>query len=198
MAQRNPDPARRSERSRTAILTATRELSRTLGYDGMSIEAIAAAAGVGKQTIYRWWPSKGAIVLDMWADQVELQGEFPDTGNLAADMKSQLRGIIGLVHDPAIGASLRSLIGASQHDDTLAAELLARVVSPRIGACKRRLERAKESGELAADVDLDIAVDLFYSGVYHRLLLHVAPLTDDYADALVDAVLAGLRPAPGG
>ncbi len=192
MTQRNPDPARRSERARTAILAATRELSRTVGYDAMSIEAIAAEAGVGKQTIYRWWPSKGAVVLDMWADQVELQGEFPDTGDLAADIKTQIRGIIALAGDAAVGPSLRALIGASQHDPTLSKELLARVVAPRIDACKRRLVRAQEAGQLDGDVDLDIAVDLFYGGYYHRLLLQVAPLTADYADQLVDAAMAGL------
>jgi AcrR family transcriptional regulator len=175
-------------------MAATRELSLTVGYDALSIEAIAAAAGVGKQTIYRWWPSKGEVVLEMWAGQPELQGEFSDTGDLAADMKTQLRGIIGLADNAAVSRSLRGLIGASQHDPALSKELLERIVGPRIEACKRRLVRAQEAGQLDPDADLDLAVDLFYGGYYHRLLLQVAPLTADYADQIIDAALAGLRP----
>ena len=63
MTDRAPDPARRSERARRAILDAALALCRARGYDGTAIEAIAADAGVGKQTIYRWWPSKGAVIM---------------------------------------------------------------------------------------------------------------------------------------
>jgi AcrR family transcriptional regulator len=82
-APREPDPARRSGRAHAAILDATRELIVEVGYDSMSIEGIAGRAGVGKQTIYRWWPSKAALVLDMWTPEVEEQLGFPDTGDLA-------------------------------------------------------------------------------------------------------------------
>jgi AcrR family transcriptional regulator len=174
-------------------LAATRKLSAELGYQSMSIEAIAAAAGVGKQTIYRWWPSKGAVVLDMWSDQVQLQGEFPDTGDVAADLKTQLRGIVQLANDPYLGPSMRSLIGAAQHDPALLEELLDRIVRPRIDACKRRLRKAQEEGQLRQDLDLDLAVDMIYGGFYHRLFLQVAPLDSAYADAEIDAVLRGLR-----
>jgi AcrR family transcriptional regulator len=87
-ARREPDPTRRSARAQAAILEATRELINKIGYDKMSIEGIAAAAGVGKQTIYRWWPSKAAVVLDMWAPEVQQQLTFPNTGDLAADLKT--------------------------------------------------------------------------------------------------------------
>lgn len=194
MPERSPDPTRRSERSRTAILSATRRLSAELGYQNMSIEAIAAAAGVGKQTIYRWWPSKGAVVLDMWGDQVQLQGEFPDTGDLAADMKTQLGGLVELINDPELGNALRSLIGAAQHDKALLDELKERVAAPRIAACKRRLEKARGDGQLDADVDLDVAVDLFYGGFYHRAVLDVAPLDRVFVETTIDTALAGIGP----
>lgn len=192
MPERSPDPARRSERSRTAILSATRKLSAELGYQAMSIEAIAAAAGVGKQTIYRWWPSKGVLMLDMWSEQVQLQGEFPDTGDVAADLKAQIRGLVELANDPELGNSLRSLIGASQHEPALLEELLTRIVRPRIEACKRRLRKAQDEGQVDRAVDLDLAVDLLYGGFYHRLILPVTQLDEAFVDGIVDEALRGI------
>jgi AcrR family transcriptional regulator len=193
---REPDPARRSERAHAAILDATRELMVEAGYDGMSIEGIATRAGVGKQTIYRWWPSKAALVLDMWTPDVEEQLGFPDTGDLADDLTSQITAVIGLVEDPVFSSSFRALVAESQHDEALSAQMRQRIFDPRIAACKGRLRKAQEIGQLAADVDLDIAVDLFYGGFYHRYLLRVAPLTRALAAQLVQAALAGVGGSP--
>jgi AcrR family transcriptional regulator len=196
----SPDETRRSERSRIAILEATRHLVSTIGYDKMTIEAIAAQAGVGKQTIYRWWPSKAAVVLDMWAPEVHPRIEFGDTGDLAADMKAQLKAVIDLGLDPTFGPSFRALVAESQYDEQLAAQLVARIFGPRIEACRERLRSAQQAGQLRADVDLDVAIDLLYGGFYHRYLLRVAPLDHSHADAIVDSALRGLQadrsPAP--
>ena len=192
--RKEPDASRRSERARIAILTATAELIRTVGYDNMSIEAIAAAAGVGKQTIYRWWPSKAAVVLDTWAPEVHPRIEFQDSGDLAADLKAQLKAVIDLGSDPVFGRMFRALVADSQHDDRLAEQLLDRIFRPRIAACKDRLRAAQAAGQLRPDIDLDIAVDLFYGSFYHRYLLRVAPLTHEHADAIVDAALSGIGP----
>ena len=191
-----PDASRRSERSRTAILDATRELIPALGYDNMTIEAIAARAGVGKQTIYRWWPSKGAVVLDMIAPDIHPRIGFPDTGDLAADLRTQLKTVFELGDDPVFGPTLRALIADSQHDPGLAQQLRDRIFGPRIAACKERLHAGQAAGQLAADADLDVAIDLFYGGFYHRYLLGVAPLTPAYADAVVEAAMTGVGGAP--
>jgi AcrR family transcriptional regulator len=189
-----PNEARRSERSRSAILAATQELIATVGYGNMSIESIATRAGVGKQTIYRWWPSKAAVVLEMWVPEVHPHIGFPDTGDLAADLKTQLKVAIDLSADPDFGPAFRALIAEGQHDQDLAGQLVERIFGPRIEACKGRLRAAQEAGQLATDVDLDLAVDLLYGGLYHRYVLRVAPLTPAYADAVVDTVLRGLDP----
>ena len=193
-SRKEPDASRRSERARIAILTATAELIRTVGYDNMSIEAIAAAAGVGKQTIYRWWPSKAAVVLDTWAPEVHPRVEFRDSGDLAADLKAQLKAVIDLGSDPVFGRMFRALVADSQHDDQLAEQLLDRIFRPRIAACKDRLRAAQAAGQLRPDIDLDVAVDLFYGSFYHRYLLRVAPLSHEHADAIVDAALGGIGP----
>ena len=191
-APREPDPARRSGRAHAAILDATRELIVEVGYDSMSIEGIAGRAGVGKQTIYRWWPSKAALVLDMWTPEVEEQLGFPDTGDLAVDLTSQIGAVIGLVEDPVFSSSFRALVAESQHDEALSAQLRQRIFDPRIAACKERLRKAQTVGQLATDLDLDIAVDLFYGGFYHRYLLRVAPLTRAHAGEIVEAALTGI------
>jgi AcrR family transcriptional regulator len=191
-APREPDPARRSGRAHAAILDATRKLIVEVGYDSMSIEGIAGRAGVGKQTIYRWWPSKAALVLDMWTPEVEEQLGFPDTGDLAVDLTSQIGAVIGLVEDPVFSSSFRALVAESQHDEALSAQLRQRIFDPRIAACKERLRKAQTVGQLATDLDLDIAVDLFYGGFYHRYLLRIAPLTRAHAAQIVQAALAGV------
>jgi AcrR family transcriptional regulator len=191
-ARREPDPTRRNARAHAAILDATRELIGKIGYDKMSIEGIAAAAGVGKQTIYRWWPSKAAVVLDMWAPEVQQQLTFPNTGDLAADVKTQIKSVIDLSNDPNFGPSFRALVAEGQHDQALASQLLARIFRPRIEAAKERLRAAQQDGQLAPDLDLDLAIDLFYGGFYHRFLLRVAPLNHEHAEAVVDAVLTGI------
>ena len=189
-----PDATRRNERSRAAILEAASHLVRTVGYDKMTIEAIAAHAGVGKQTIYRWWPSKAAVVLEMWAPQIHPRIEFPDTGDLGRDIKDQLGSVIDLAVDPDFGPSFRALVAESQYDPSLAQAMVERVFGPRIEACKERLRKAQAKGQLREDVDLDVAVDLLYGGFYHRHLLRIAPLDQGWVEALVEAALAGLAP----
>ena len=192
VARRAPDPTRRNARAHTAILEATRNLIGNIGYDRMSIEGIAAAAGVGKQTIYRWWPSKAAVVLDAWAPEVQQHLTFPNTGDLAADLKTELKSASDLSNDPDFGPSFRALVAESQHDQTLATQLLERIFWPRVAAAKDRLRAAQADGQLAAAIDLDLAVDLVYGAFYYRYLLRAAPLTHEHAEAVVDAVLTGI------
>jgi hypothetical protein len=123
---------------------------------------------------------------------VEVQLGFPDTGDLAADLTTQIGAVIGLVEDPVFSSSFRALVAESQHDEALSAQLLRRIFHPRIAACKERLRAAQQSGQLATDLDLDIAVDLFYGGFYHRYLLRIAPLTRAHAGQIVTAALAGI------
>lgn len=194
MVRREPDPTRRNARAQAAILEATRELIGSAGYARMSIEGIAAAAAVGKQTIYRWWPSKAAVVLDAWAPEVQQHRIFPNTGDLAADLKTELKSASDLSNDPNFGPSFRALVAESQHDQTLATQLLERIFWPRVEAAKERLRAAQNDGQLAAAIDLDLAVDLLYGAFYYRYLLRAAPLSHEHTEAVVDAVLARIGP----
>ncbi|MEU8399634.1 TetR/AcrR family transcriptional regulator [Nonomuraea sp. NPDC048892] len=196
---KQPDPARRSERSRQAILAAARELISEVGYAKLTIEAIAARAGVGKQTIYRWWPSKGAVVLDAFLALSEAGPEgsmaLPDTGDVAADLRAVMRATVAEFADPAFEGPIRALNAEIINDPALAAQYREKLAGPVDEAKKDRLRSAQRAGQLAADADLDLALELLYAPLYQRWLLRTGPLTPDYADALVEAFLRAMRPA---
>jgi AcrR family transcriptional regulator len=191
-----PDASRRSESSRRAILTAAMDLVGEVGYAKLSIEGIAAAAGVGKQTIYRWWPSKGSLLFDAF---LTLAGEgeaaaLPDTGDLAADLKTVLRATVVELNEPRYDQPMRALHTEVVHDPALAADYLKRLEEPMRELKKERLRAAQRAGQLATDLDLDVAVDMVFGPILNRWLQRTGPLTPEYADQVVDTALRGLRP----
>lgn len=192
-----PDTGRRSEASRRAILDAAFELAGEVGYAKLSIEGIAARAGVGKQTIYRWWPSKGAVLFDAVLSLTEGQEgadsvALPDTGDLEADLKLVLRATVDEFADPAYDRPLRALSIEITNDPALAALYAERLEGPMNELKKARLRAAQEAGQLPADLDLDVAVDLIWSPLLSRWLHRSGPLTHAYADAVVETALRGL------
>ncbi|WP_372662434.1 TetR/AcrR family transcriptional regulator [Amycolatopsis kentuckyensis] len=193
MVTKKPDATRRSERSRQAILAATRELIVELGYAKVSIDAIAARAGVGKQTIYRWWPNKGAVVFDsvleLSADPSGAVAALPDTGDLEADLRLVMRATVAEFADPAFEAPIRALNTEIANDPDLAALYRERLAAPVDEAKKDRLRSAQRAGQLAVDADLDLVLEVLYAPLYQRWLLRTGPLTGSYADALVAAAL---------
>ena len=187
--------ARRSEASRRAILTAAFELVGEVGYERLSIEGIAARAGVGKQTIYRWWPSKGVVLFDAFLAMSENQeGEvaLPDSGDLEADLKLVLRATVAELADPRYDLPMRALAAAMLHDPALAAEYERRLERPLRASKRARLEQAQAAGQLPPGADLELAVDLLWAPLWRRWQ-DGGELTGAFADALVETVLAGLR-----
>lgn len=195
-----PDASRRSERSRLAILTAAFELAGKVGYARLTVEGIAARAGVGKQTIYRWWPSKGAVLFDAFLLRAEAIGPrpLPDTGDLEADLKKVLRTAVLELNDPRYDEPLRALNTEILHDPELAEAYAARLEGPVRESRKARLRSAQQAGQLPTDLDLDIAIELLWSPLTSRWLQRSGPLTTKYADTVVRAALNGLRGAPAG
>ncbi|MFF9566174.1 TetR/AcrR family transcriptional regulator [Streptomyces sp. NPDC014685] len=202
---RTPDSSRRSERSRRAIHDAALGLVGEVGYPRTTIEAIAARAGVGKQTIYRWWPSKAAVLLDAFIALGErtagrAEGEpapaLPDTGDLAADLGTVLRATVDELNDPAFEAPTRALAAEGIVDPRLGAEFVEKLLAPSFELYAARLRAAQEAGQMRADADPRVALELLVGPVTHRWLLRTGPLTHDYADAIVDHVLRGLLPHP--
>ncbi|WP_306357640.1 MULTISPECIES: TetR/AcrR family transcriptional regulator [unclassified Nocardia] len=191
----HPAPTRRRESSRIAILDATRALLGEVPYPKLTIESIAARAGVGKQTIYRWWDSKGAVVLDsLLAVSEHPDGtgiEFPDSGDLAADLKAVLRATTAEFADPAFSAPIRAVMIEVIADPALAATYREKLQQPTQEAILTRLRSAQHAGQLRHDADLPLLIDMLYAPLTHRWLLHSPTLDDAFADAVVDAVLHG-------
>ncbi|MFG3542308.1 TetR/AcrR family transcriptional regulator [Streptomyces clavifer] len=202
-----PDSSRRSDRSRRAIYDAALALVGETGYARTTIEGIAARAGVGKQTIYRWWPSKAAVLMEAFLDLAARQAEeaagegeggIPDTGDLAADLRLVLRATVDELNDPAIAGPTRALTAEGIVDPHLGARFVEHLLDPSIQLYVTRLRAAQASGELRADIDPRIALELLIAPLTHRWLLRTLPLTHAYADAIVDYALGGLSAEPRG
>ncbi|MFI1888262.1 TetR/AcrR family transcriptional regulator [Streptomyces jumonjinensis] len=195
---KRPDSSRRSERSRHAIYDAALALVAELGYGRTTIEGIAARAGVGKQTIYRWWPSKAAVLMEAFLDLADqaASGEtgFPDTGDLAADLGLVLRATVDEMNNPVYEAPTRALAAEGIVDPELGAQFVEKLLDPSLQLYVRRLRSAEAAGQLRAGIDHRIAVELLVGPLTHRWLMRTLPLTHEYADALVDYALAGLAP----
>lgn len=193
MAQKRP--ARTSDRTEV-IKKATLELARKVGYAKLSIEAVAARAGVGKHTIYRRWPSKGALFLDALLSTNEPVLDYPDTGDIEADLRSQVYPAIDLLGRPPFGPLYRELLGEALHDPAIAAQLNDRFITPQAERTVARLETARDQGQLSPEFDLDLAMAILSGALYFRLLVTQEPVTHDYADRVFEAIFAGMRPRP--
>ncbi|MEO3973139.1 TetR/AcrR family transcriptional regulator [Streptomyces sp. CAU 1734] len=195
---RKPDAGRRSDRSRRAIYAAALALVAETGFSRTTIEGIAARAGVGKQTIYRWWPSKSAVLLEAYLDLAgQAAGdvpEFPDTGDLAADLRLVLRATVDEMNDPAHDGPTRALAAEGVVDPVLGAQFVEKLLEPSLRLYTERLRTAEAAGQVRTGLDARIAVELFVGPLTHRWLLRTLPLTHDYADTLVEYALNGLAP----
>ncbi|WP_067839858.1 TetR/AcrR family transcriptional regulator [Nocardia lijiangensis] len=195
MTAQTPARARRRESSRIAILDATRDLLGEVPYAKLTIESIAARAGVGKQTIYRWWESKGAVVFDaLLAASESAEGagiELPDSGDLAKDLKAVLRTTTAEFADPSFSAPIRALMIEIVADPALAALYQQKLQQPTHEAIRTRLRSAQRAGQLRPDADLNLVIEMLYAPLTHRWLLHSTALDDAFADSLVDGVLHG-------
>ena len=188
---------RRSERSHESIIRATQELLVERGYRELTIEGVAARAGVGKQTIYRWWPSRAALVLEAYLAGSDAIAPPAESGSTREDVRSLLLWLADVLAQPIGGRVVAGLVADLQHDPDLAAGFHRDVVPARRRAMLAALERGRERGEIRADADLGVALDTLHGAVFYRLLLSGAPLDEEFADRLADHVLDGLAPRRG-
>jgi AcrR family transcriptional regulator len=182
----------RSEQADRAILAAAAQLLAERGIAGMSMEEVASRAGVAKTTIYRRWTSRGALALDAFLADFLRQQPPPDTGTLRGDLLAALRAWIHSVTRTSAGPVLAGLIAETQHDPGLAEAWRERVVERLRAQHKIMLDRAVERGEIPAQTDYEIVLDLVFGAAYHRLLHGHQPLTDPFARQVVDLVVAGI------
>jgi AcrR family transcriptional regulator len=183
----------RSERARLAIMDAAADLLIEGGLTAATMEAIAARAGVSKVTIYKWWPSRGAVAIDAYFHRYRLTITFNDTGDVARDLTMQIEAMTEAFRGRA-GEVMAELIGQAQCDPALAGMLRERWIGPRREMTAGVLRRAIERGQIRPDVDVEILMDQLYGPLYYRLTVRHQPLDETLPTALVGTLLDGLRP----
>ncbi|WP_067569377.1 TetR/AcrR family transcriptional regulator [Nocardia acidivorans] len=179
---------RRNEAAHRAILDAALRLLAESDGAKVNIDAIARAAGVGKQTVYRWWPSKGTLLLDALTDRSEQDVARPDTGSLRTDLLHLIESTFAGAQRIPTASALRTLVREAAGDEHLA-ELLRTFTMERREVAREVLARGRERGELRADADLDLLLDQFYGLFWYRFLLGHAALDRRTAEELTDALL---------
>jgi AcrR family transcriptional regulator len=177
-------PHRRDEHARIAVLHAADDLLVERGFGGVTIEGIAARAGVAKQTIYRWWPSKVDILLDTLIEDASRQLAIPDAGSAVESARRYLRSLARFLNENPAGKVLLALIGQAQHDQAMAATFHRRYLDPQRRAEREMLQRGIASGELAADLDVDAALDALLGPILYRALTG-AQIPGSFVDRLI-------------
>jgi AcrR family transcriptional regulator len=186
-------PRRRSSESRAAILAAAYELLLEKGLEDLTVEGIAARAGVGKQTIYRWWPSKGAVAVEAFAERSVPGLAFPDTGDLGADLGAMLTALAVRLADPEFGPHAAALMAGALHDPALARTFREVVFAPVRAAYLERVAAARRRGELRADVSDDDLLDAAFGPLWFLRLNDPDRLTAATGATIARIVLDGAR-----
>jgi len=181
-------PHRRDENARLAVLHAADDLLVERGYGGVTVEGIAARAGVAKQTIYRWWPSKADILLDTLIEDAGHQLAVPGTGPVVDGARRYLRTFARFLTREPAGAVLLALIGEAQHDPEVAAVFRERYLGPQRQRERELLERGVAAGELPAGLDLDATLDALLGPVLYRALTGTK-IPRAFTDGLIAATL---------
>ncbi|ABW10918.1 transcriptional regulator, TetR family [Parafrankia sp. EAN1pec] len=185
---------KRSEESRLAILAAAVELVGEVGYAGLTIEGIAARSGAGKQTIYRWWPSKADVLLDALATKADLHVPIPDEGSYPADLRAFLVASFRLGRDRRVVDALRALMAHAQIDEEFRDRFRAAFLQRRRDALGIILDRARTRGDLPPVPSPGTAVDLVFGVIWYRMLATSQLVDENLIDELV-ATLAEPRTA---
>lgn len=180
----------RSPRTEKAILKAASDLIATTGLANMTIEGVAERAGVGKASIYRRWPSKGALAFDAVVDTILVTQPTPDTGSLEGDLLQTARSWVRSANSRRGGRTVAGLIAEVQSDPGLAHAWRERFVSRIREARRPIIERAIARGEIPAGSDPELILDLLYGPLYHRYLNRHLPLSDSFAKHVARMVAA--------
>jgi AcrR family transcriptional regulator len=180
------------------VLAAAGELLLEAGLAEVTFDKVATRSGASKVTLYKWWPSPGALALEAYFAAVEETLAFPNTGDIERDLLTQLQSFVALLTERDGGPVIAKLVGAAQTDPDLAAALSKSYVLPRRQLAVDRLAIAQNQGQIRPDVDPEVIVDQLWGACYHRLLLPGKPLTTAFASALVRNLMDGVRLREGG
>ncbi|ANY07770.1 TetR/AcrR family transcriptional regulator [Pseudonocardia sp. HH130630-07] len=176
-----------------AILSATRDLIAEVGQRGLSMEAVAARAGVSKPTLYLRYASKALLITEALFGQSKAR-EMPDSGRVREDLLEAYRWGVAEFDAPEARAALPAMLAEMTTSPELLRLVRAQVVDPEYARVRALLARAQERGEVRDGVDLDLVLDVFLGVVLARATVLDRPLDDAFAERMVDLVINGLRP----
>lgn len=182
-------PERRNEQARIAVLHAADDLLAERGFAGVTIEGIAARAGVAKQTIYRWWPSKVEILLETLREDADSHLTAPQRPSMREELRIRLQRLARFLDGEPAGQVLLALIGQAQLDADTARRLQAEFFEPQRRQDRERLQRGIEAGEFGSEVRTEDALDALYGPIYLRALVTRKRVTRPYIDDLLEKVL---------
>lgn len=191
-----PPKRRRNKQAHEAILAAAERLLDQRGYMNVTVEAIATDAGVGKQTIYRWWRSKADIYMELYAVLARRDIHLPDTGAVDRDLCELLDQLFKLFNHTAAGPALAGLVAESQSNPDLGEFLFAELVTSRRKLYRQLLQRGIRRGEIHPELDIEMAVDILCGPVWYRLLLGHAPLHRRFAENFIRELMNGFAKRP--
>ena len=181
----------RSAEADAAITQATIDLLATAGYAHLTMSGVATRAGVSTATLYRRWSSKLELVVDVLSARAE-ESPVPDTGSLEGDCRAIVHALVDKARTTQSTPLLAGLVGEIGRNAELGEALRVSLIGPRRTALNEVFARAGKRGELQRGVDVDLAADLLFGPLYHRLLVTGAPVTTKVADELADLVLAAI------
>lgn len=182
----------RSEKRKAAILAAAGDLMMEGGLKAATMEAIAARAGVGKATVYKWWPSRGAVALEGFMLRAADSWTLPEGAPAAEALRVIAVAAVRLFTRSPAGPLMRALAADAQSDPEIAQALREQWLSPRRAVTAEVLREGMRTGELRADLDIPTTLDLIFAPVYFRLLFDHEPLDEEFAERTVRQVFAGI------
>jgi AcrR family transcriptional regulator len=183
----------RRTRVRNAVLAAAGDVLRRDGYAGLTMERVAAESGVAKTTLYRTWPTKATLCMDLYLDVAGRELRDPDTGDVARDLRKIAQTVVSLQKRTVAGPAFIGLIAEAQVSPDTRKAFLAEFAEKRRALTRTVLRRGIERGQLRPDTDVDLVIDVIGGATTFRLLQRHAPLTKTFTDALVTLVLSGCR-----
>jgi AcrR family transcriptional regulator len=180
----------RSQAAHDAVLKAALRLVTKRGFRAVSVNEIAAEAGVGKMTLYRHWPNKAALVMDSLIVLIGSETDFPEAVSAIESLRQQL-DLQAAFFRSSRGTLIRSLVAEAQSDSELAIAFRERWLNPRREGVRQIMRAAVVEGSLRSDIDIDTAIDLLYGSLYYRLLLGAGALDERFVDSIYDHFLEG-------
>ena len=188
MTQTPRKPGRpRDLETHRAVLDATRRLLLSAGYHNLTIEAVAQTAGTTRSTIYRWWPTRGALALEAAAGHIDI-GTVPDTGDSESDVRAAIRQLTETFSDPLAGIVIMAAIANIDGDDDMATSFRNDVVYPWRSTAAGALERAVERGDLPSDTDVGFVLNVIVGTVFQCTITPARPMTEGMEDGLIRMV----------